>query len=148
MDIFISTLLLLLILYLIVFNLVDSYSRLLLIVSVFSFLRMHNVELKLLKLAITKTKYEKNRCDILYCIGMRHAKLKEFNRATKYFLEAFTRNKNDFFFKKEYKIMLQSFVETNKIEEGKIIYDLFLEKAEKEMKYKIITNTFEKYFNK
>lgn len=146
MDTIFSTLLLFLFLYLVVFKFVDRYTRLLLIVFVFSNLRMYKVELNLLKQASTKVKYAKYRCDILYILGIRYAKLKQFKMATKYFFEAFTTNKNDFFFKKEYLVVLQSFVETNKIEEGKVIYDLFLEKSQNEKKYKIITDAFEKYF--
>ncbi|PAE21912.1 hypothetical protein CHH80_04280 [Bacillus sp. 7504-2] len=147
MTTFFSTLLLFYFLYLVIFKFIDRYLRLQLLVSALSVLKMYDPELKLLKQASEDVKYINYRADILYCVGMRYAKLKQFDRASEFFFTAFTTNRFAFFFKKEYRLVLQSFVEANKMEEGKKIFHLFLEKAQKEKKYKKITEPFEKYFS-
>ncbi|MGX2959511.1 hypothetical protein JNUCC23_09610 [Peribacillus sp. JNUCC 23] len=145
MENILLSILLCIILFFLLINLFDRYLGLQLSASILGLFRLHNNELELLKRAVTKKKYKKYKADIVYCIGLKYSKLEQYDEAAKYFLECF--KETNIFFKKEYNLVLKTFVLANQIEEGREIFNLFLEKGKSEVKYNTITKEYKLYYN-
>ncbi|MDH5161844.1 hypothetical protein [Heyndrickxia oleronia] len=106
-------------------NIFDKLLGLQYISSTLGLFKLNNAEVKLLSKALSSRRYKKHTRDIEYMLGIKYIQLRMPHKAIEHLNKAFLYYEKNFIFNKNFELVLDLYIDLNKIEEGKKIYQIF-----------------------